>query len=109
VRRASPRDLAGHRIRVNDVTLAESGAVLVSGFDRRGVARMWVGARGIGDYGSLRPVLRESVSFTRPPLDRPDALWATAPQAIWESLDDGSTWHLLISHVTWQHVEVINS
>jgi hypothetical protein len=33
-------------------------------------------------------------------------IWATAPQAIWESDDGGRTWFLLVSHVAWQVVKV---
>jgi hypothetical protein len=72
------------------------------------VPRVWVGSEaGIAGYRSLRPVLQESVDFAASPLDRADALWATAPQAIWESDDAGRTWYLLISHNAWQTITIV--
>ena len=91
VRRGAPRDTEGRRVKVYGAALTASGSVVVRGVDADGVTRVWVGSDGATGYHSLRPVLQESVTFARPPLDRPDALWAT---------------YLLISHQTWQNIEV---
>jgi DNA-directed RNA polymerase specialized sigma24 family protein len=107
LRRAAPRDTKGQPVEVHGAALTASGSVVVTGVDADGIPRVWLGSDGADGYHSLRPVLRESVSFVQPPLDRPDALWATAPEAIWESDDDGASWYLLISHQTWQNVEVV--
>ena len=107
LRRGDARDDTGRPIQVYGATLAESGSLVVTGVDADGSPQVWVGTRGIADYHALRPVLQEAVSFVRPPLDRPTALWATAPQAIWESDDGGRSWYLLISHLTWQHIDVV--
>jgi RNA polymerase sigma-70 factor, ECF subfamily len=106
-RRGAPRDTEGRPVTVYAAALTASGAVVVRGVDSDGVARVWLAPDGADGYHSLRPVLQESVTFARPPLDRPDALWATAPRAIWESDDAGRTWDLLISHQTWQNIEVV--
>ncbi|HSS67605.1 MAG TPA: hypothetical protein VLK34_03570 [Nocardioidaceae bacterium] len=101
------RDDAGRPIQVYGAMLAEPGSLVVTGLDADGDPQVWVGNGGIAAYHSLRPVLPEAVSFARPPLDTPNALWATAPQAIWESDNGGRTWYLLISHLTWQNIIVV--
>jgi DNA-directed RNA polymerase specialized sigma24 family protein len=107
-RRSGPLlDHAGRPIAVSDATLTASGALLVSGRDARGIARVWRSQRTADGHSSPRPVLRESVTFARPPLDDPTAIWATAPQAIWQSTDGGRMWDLLVSHHAWQGVKIV--
>jgi hypothetical protein len=106
-RRRDPRDTDGRAVRVLDATLTPAGSVLVAGVDADGTSRVWLGSEGADGYRSLRPVLQESVTFVPSPLDQPEALWATAPQAIWQSDNGGRTWDLLVSHQAWQHLEVI--
>jgi hypothetical protein len=108
-RRDAAADGSGQPIQVVDAVLAPNGAVIVAGVGADDVSRVWLGTSDVDSYRALRPVLPESVRFTRPPLDRPDALWATAPQAIWESDDNGKTWYLLVSHETWPLIEVVGA
>jgi RNA polymerase sigma-70 factor, ECF subfamily len=106
--RLSPaRDVDGRPVQVIGATMGPSGSLLINGADARGVPRVWVAPDGFDDYQSLEPVLREAVTFTRGPLDDPGAVWATAPQAIWQSDDGGRTWDLLISHQVWQNIQVV--
>ena len=108
VRRGAARDVRGRPVEVHGAALATDGSVVVTGVDAGGVPRVWLGSEpGVAGYRALRPVLQESVELVVPPLDSTGALWATAPQAIWESDDSGRTWYLLISHQTWQNIEVV--
>jgi DNA-directed RNA polymerase specialized sigma24 family protein len=107
-RRDAAADGSGAPIQVVDAVLAPNGSIVVAGVGADDVSRVWLGTSDIDSYRELRPVLPESVRFTRPPLDRPDALWATAPRAVWESDDNGKTWYLLVSHETWPFIEVID-
>jgi RNA polymerase sigma factor (sigma-70 family) len=106
-RRDAPMDAAGRPIQVVDAVLAANGSIVVAGVGADQASRVWLGTPRIASYRSLRPVLPESVRFVRPPLDRPDALWATAPRAIWESDDDGETWYLVVNNEAWQFVKVV--
>jgi DNA-directed RNA polymerase specialized sigma24 family protein len=107
-RRDAAADGFGEPIQVVDAVLAPNGSIVVAGVGADDVSRVWLGTSDIDSYRELRPVLPESVRFTRPPLDRPEALWATAPRAVWESDDNGKTWYLLVSHATWPFIQVVD-
>jgi photosystem II stability/assembly factor-like uncharacterized protein len=102
------RDEEGRRVGLYDVALTPEGSLIVTGNDDHGAPGVWLGTSDVDSFRRLRLALREHVTLARPPLDRPFAIWATAPQAIWESDDEGKTWYLRASHLTWDHVTVVS-
>jgi photosystem II stability/assembly factor-like uncharacterized protein len=101
------RDSRGRPVALYDVGLSPQGALIVTGNDDAGQPGVWLGTSDVGSFQHLRRVLFEHVTLTRAPLDRPQAIWATAPQAIWESDDGGLTWFLFVSHLTWSDVQAL--